>query len=171
MRNSKDIIILGVDPGLAKTGFGLICCSAGKEQLIDYGCIETSQKTELARRLLEIHQRLGSIIAEHQPDFLAVEDLFFAKNAKSALKVGQACGVIALTGSLAGLPVLTFTPLEIKQALAAYGRAGKDQVQKMVRILLNLKEIPQPDHAADALAAAICASRSIKLSECLNKQK
>ncbi len=158
---SKEIKILGVDPGLADTGYGLISKKSNKEDLIDYGCIQTKSDQEFPERLLRIHKKLKDIIDKYQPDYVAVEDLFFAKNVKSALKVGQALGVIILTASLAKLPVMIFTPLQIKQALAAYGRAEKAQIQKMVKLLLNLKIIPKPSHAADALAVAICAGNSL----------
>lgn len=154
---------MGVDPGLADTGYGVISNILGQDSLLEYGCIHTESGLEFSHRLLEIHKKLGELIKKYRPDYLSVEDLFFAKNAKSALKVSQACGVISLTASLASVPVLVFTPLQIKQALAAYGRADKTQVQKMVQILLNMDVLPTPSHAADALAAAICASNSLKM--------
>lgn len=163
MLDSKQKIILGVDPGLAETGYGIIIEKAGQLELLDYGCISTKSSDDFSTRLLQIHKKLKKVIEKYQPDYLAVEELFFAKNVKSALKVGQALGVIILTGSLVHLPVMTFTPLQIKQALAAYGRAEKSQIQKMVQVLLNLKTIPRPSHAADALAVAICASNSQKI--------
>lgn len=165
MPNSKKIIILGIDPGLAETGYGLISKEKGEDELIDYGCIHTSSKDEFASRLLAIHKKIKKLIERYKPDYLVIEELFFAKNVKSALKVGQACGVVILTASQAKVPVMSFTPLQIKQGLASYGRADKYQIQKMVQILLNLKELPEPSHAADALAAALCASQSLKLNE------
>ncbi len=153
------MIILGVDPGLAAVGYGLIETAGQKLLVRDYGVIKTSTERTLAERLLKISKELTKIIEQYQPRCLGVEKLFFCKNVSSALKVGEAKGVILLTASQAGLAVREFTPLEIKQTVAGYGQADKEQVQKMVKLLLNLKVLPQPDHAADALAAAITCSR------------
>ncbi len=169
MLNSKKNIILGIDPGLAETGYGIIVENAGNLDLMDYGCISTKSTDDFSDRLKQIYTKLNKVIEKHKPHYLAVEELYFAKNVKSALKVGQALGVVILTGRLAHLPVLTFTPLQIKQALAAYGRAEKSQIQKMVKVLLNLKSIPKPSHAADALAVAICAANSLKMLHFQNK--
>jgi crossover junction endodeoxyribonuclease RuvC len=165
MLKTNEKIILGVDPGLAETGYGLISDNPKQLKMIDYGCIYTESNQEFSKRLFEIHEKLKKVIKKYQPVYLAVEDLYFAKNVKSALKVGQALGAIVLTGSLVDLPVFYFTPLQIKQALAAYGRAEKSQIQKMVQVLLNLDEIPRPDHAADALAVAVCAAQTKKFHD------
>jgi len=156
------MIILGIDPGTAATGFGLIEKNKSNLKLLKYGCIKTSVKLSTAERLNVIHKELNSLIKKSKPDIVAVEDIFFFKNLKTAIKVSQARGVILLTIAKSKIPVAEYTPLQVKQAVACYGRAEKIQVQKMVKVLLNLKEIPKPDDAADALAVAICCGHSIK---------
>jgi len=158
------MIILGIDPGTAIIGFGIIEKENKGQKLkpIKYGCIETSSKLSTAERLKILNKELGLLIKKYKPDMAAVEDIFFFKNLKTAIKVSQARGVILLTISEANIPVAEYTPLQIKQAVACYGRAEKSQVQKMVKFLLNLKEIPKPDDAADALAVAICCAHSIR---------
>jgi crossover junction endodeoxyribonuclease RuvC len=153
--------IIGIDPGTAIIGYGVIN-SGRKLELIDYGCIKTSTDLSTAERLVKLHKELEALIKKHKPDVVAVEDIFFFKNLKTAIKVSQARGVILLTIAQNKIPVAEYTPLQIKQAVACYGRAEKVQVQKMVQVLLNLKEIPKPDDAADALAVAICCAHSIK---------
>lgn len=155
------MIILGIDPGTAATGFGIIKKSA-KLKLIEYGCIKTATNLTTAERLKEIHNQLNSLIKKHKPDMVAVEDIFFFKNLKTAVKVSQARGVILLTAAKSKIPIFECTPLQVKQATTSYGRAEKIQVQKMVKTLLNLKEIPKPDDAADALAVAICCAHTIR---------
>ena len=151
-------VILGIDPGIADTGFGIIKQDkAGNLICLDYGSIKTKASLELADRLEIINKELGNIIKKYKPGLIAVEQLFFCKNVKTALVVGQARGVILLTAKQNKIPLTEFTPLQVKQAVAAYGQASKMQVQKMVKILLDLKELPRPDDAADALAIAICA--------------
>ena len=130
--------------------------------LITYGCIKTTADLSTAERLDKLHNELKLIIKTHKPDIVAVEDIFFFKNLKTAIKVSQARGVILLTIAQNKIPVAEYTPLQIKQAVACYGRAEKAQVQKMVQVLLSLKEIPKPDDAADALAVAICCAHSAK---------
>lgn len=156
------MIILGIDPGTATTGFGLIEKNKSNLKLLKYGCIKTSVKLSTAERLNVIHKELNSLIKKSKPDIVAVEDIFFFKNLKTAIKVSQARGVILLTIAKSKIPVAEYTPLQIKQAVACYGRAEKIQVQKMVKYLLGLKELPKPDDAADALAVAICCGHSIK---------
>lgn len=154
------MIILGIDPGTATTGFGVI--KKNKEiKLIEYGCIKTLTNLTTAERLRVLHNQLNLLIKKHKPDMVAVEDIFFFKNLKTAVKVSQARGVILLTAAKSKIPIFECTPLQIKQAITSYGRAEKIQVQKMVKVLLNLKEIPKPDDAADALAAAICCAHTI----------
>ena len=150
-------IILGIDPGIADTGFGVIKKEGLKISTLTYGTIKTPAKTELANRLLTLNKDLNQIIKKYQPDLIAVEELFFFKNAKTAIIVGQARGVILLTAKLNKIPLVEFTPLEVKQAVSNYGRADKAQIQNMVKLLLNLKTIPKPDDAADALAIALAA--------------
>jgi crossover junction endodeoxyribonuclease RuvC len=154
-------IILGIDPGIADTGFGVIAKqSNGCLACVDYGTIKTSPKASLSDRLEILSCELTKIIKKYQPETIAVEQLFFCKNVKTALIVGHARGVILLTAKQHEIEPLEFTPLQVKQAVSTYGKASKLQVQKMVKLLLNLKELPQPDDAADALAIAICASNS-----------
>jgi crossover junction endodeoxyribonuclease RuvC len=154
------VIILGVDPGTATTGYGLIEKEGQKYTLIHFGCILTPAKTPLHDRLDTIYEALSAIIDEHNPDHMAVEELFFAANAKTAIAVGQARGVILLAGKKKGLSVFEYTPLEVKMALTGYGRADKNQIQQMVKTLLSLEAIPKPDDAADALAIAICHAQT-----------
>jgi len=154
-------IILGIDPGIADTGFGVIKKGPGGSlECLDYGTIKTAAKTELPNRLDIINRELKRLIKKYRPDLVAVEQLYFCKNVKTALVVGHARGVILLTAKQNNLPVVEFTPLQVKQAVSTYGQASKLQVQKMVKILLNLSELPEPDDAADALAVAICAVNS-----------
>ena len=155
------MIILGIDPGTATTGFGVIKKDK-KLSLIDYGLITTPADLSTAERLNKLHKELNSLINKYKPDIAAVEDIFFFKNLKTAIKVSQARGVILLAIAKKKIKLAEFTPLQVKQAVACYGRAEKLQVQKMVKTLLNLKEIPKPDDAADALAVAICCANSIK---------
>ncbi len=156
------MIIMGIDPGSAATGYGLIKKLPDKLKIIDYGCIKTETKFSTAERLKKIDQQLAKLIRKHKPKRIAVEDIFFFKNLKTAVKVSQARGVILAGAARLKEPVIEYTPLQIKQAVTGYGRADKKQVQKMVKVLLNLKEIPQPDDAADALATAICCAHSLR---------
>lgn len=158
------MIVLGIDPGIADTGWGVITPEGVKLKSLGYGSIKTSAKAPLNERLVTLHDELGALIKTYSPDLVAIEQLFFCKNVKTALVVGQARGVVLLTCELAKLPTTEFTPLQVKQAVATYGGAGKKQVQDMVKILLNLEKIPQPDDAADALAIAICALNSVKMA-------
>lgn len=154
------LIILGIDPGLARTGWGVIERSHGRDRSIAYGVIETSTKTPDHERLVQLFHELHLVIERFHPDQAAIERLFFEKNAKTAIQVGQARGVVMLTLSLAKIPQQDVTPLQVKQAVAGYGAASKEQVQKMVQTLLKLKDIPRPDDAADALAVALTLSSS-----------
>jgi crossover junction endodeoxyribonuclease RuvC len=158
------MIILGIDPGTAIIGYGLIEKEEKGQKLkaIKYGCIKTSKDFTTAERLKILSDELDALIKKHHPEIVAVEDIFFFKNLKTAIKVSQARGVILLTIANANLPVAEYTPLQIKQAVACYGRAEKNQVQQMVKRLLGLKEAPKPDDAADALAVAICCAHSIR---------
>ncbi len=155
-------IILGIDPGIADTGYGIIKRYGHKLACLAYGSIKTGAKLELPQRLEIINKELAKIIKKHKPDLIAVEELFFCNNVKTALIVGQARGVALLTARQNKIPLVEFTPLQVKQAVSSYGKADKQQVQKMVKLLLNLKEIPKPDDAADALAVAICASNTTR---------
>jgi crossover junction endodeoxyribonuclease RuvC len=148
--------IMGVDPGLAITGYGIIQKEASDFRPVTYACIRTAAGQDLGERLLFIFQNISAVIAEYSPGELAVEDLFFNTNAKSAFLVGQARGLVLLAAAQAGIPVYTYTPLQVKQGVVGYGRAEKGQVQEMIRIILKLEEKPRPDDAADALAIALC---------------
>ena len=151
-------IILGIDPGIADTGYGIIEIDKNSLRCLGYGSIKTTSNAELAERLLVLSNELNKIIKKYKPDLIAVEQLFFCKNVKTALTVGHARGVILLSARQNNVSILEFTPLQIKQAVSTYGKASKMQVQKMVKLLLNLTELPKPDDAADALAAAICVA-------------
>jgi len=159
------MIILGIDPGLAIVGYGLIEYKGSKYEPIDYGCIYTEADLDLPERLQIIYRELSNLIDRYNPDNVAMEELFFNKNVKTAIKVGQARGVEILAAVNKGKSVYEYTPLQIKQSVVGYGRAEKRQVQEMVKLLLNLKEIPKPDDAADALAVAICHSSCLKFKD------
>jgi crossover junction endodeoxyribonuclease RuvC len=149
--------VLGIDCGTEYTGYGVVdLCDDGKLNCVTCGAVKLSPRHAMAARLATIFNRLGSIIVEHRPDRVAIEDVFYALNVKSALKLGQVRGVAMLAASSAGLEVAEYSPLSIKCAVVGYGRAEKSQVQYMVTRLLSLAEIPEPPDAADALAIAIC---------------
>lgn len=158
------MLVIGIDPGTATTGYGLVRERLdGSLEMVEYGAIVTPAHTPLAERLLELHRQLHQILLLHRPQSGAVEKLFFQRNVRTALNVGQARGVVLLALAQAGLPVAEYTPLEVKQAVVGYGGAEKNQVQQMVRALLSLEDIPRPDDAADALAIAICHLHSHRL--------
>jgi crossover junction endodeoxyribonuclease RuvC len=156
---------LGIDPGTATTGFGVVDEIDKKACLVEYGCIKTSPKTPAADRLLQIGEELQSIIEKYSPDEIAVEQLFFTTNEKTAIKVGEARGVILLTAAKNGLKISEYTPLQVKQALTGYGKADKKQIQYMVQKLLMLPKVPKPDDAADAIAIAICHINSYRIKK------
>ncbi len=156
--------IIGIDPGTGILGFGIIEVRAGKPQIVDAGVIRTPVKEDDAVRLLTIYEELTDIIAQTKPDIMSVEKLFFARNVTTAMTVAQARGVVLLCGQQAGLPLFEYTPMQIKQAITGYGKADKKQMQEMVRVILQLKEIPRPDDAADALAAAITHSMNARMA-------
>ncbi|AMV72990.1 crossover junction endodeoxyribonuclease RuvC [Desulfuromonas carbonis] len=160
--------ILGIDPGSRITGYGVIAKEGNRLLHVDNGAIATTSDTPLALRLFEIHRGLEQVIATYHPDAMAVEQVFLAKNALSALKLGHARGVALVCGVNAGLPVFEYSALQVKNAVVGYGRAAKGQVQQMVRALLNLPEIAQED-ASDALAVAICHAHSHGLNERLDQ--
>ena len=147
--------ILGIDPGTGRVGWGIVSHEKGVDSLIDCGCFETKVNSELPERLLKIYDFLEDLIKIHQPQALAVESLFFEKNAKTAIDVAAARGVILLAGERAGLPISQYTPLQVKSALTGYGKAEKTQVEYMVGKVLHLKEKIKPDDAADAVAIAL----------------
>lgn len=151
------MLVIGIDPGTATTGYGLVREDKdGNLAVSDYGVILTPPQTPMASRLQQLYESLQEVLILHRPDSGAVEKLFFQRNVRTALSVGQARGVALLALAQAGLAVAEYTPLEVKQAVVGYGAADKNQVQQMVRALLDLEELPQPDDAADALAVAIC---------------
>lgn len=150
------MFIMGVDPGTAITGYGLVRYDGSKFSLVDCGCIRTSPESPLSERLQILHRELNDIIRSYNPEQFAIEELFFNKNARTALAVGHARGVAMLAASNSGMPVFEYTPLQVKQAVTGFGRAAKTQVQYMVKTILALPEAPTPDDVADALAVAIC---------------
>lgn len=154
--------IIGIDPGTGILGFGIIEAEHGNVQLVDAGVIRTPAKQDDAIRLETIFDELTDIISDTKPKIMSVEKLFFAQNVTTAMTVAQARGVVLLTGRQADLAIFEYTPLQIKQALTGYGRAEKKQIQEMVRVILHLKVAPQPDDCADALAAAITHSMTMR---------
>jgi len=160
------MIILGIDPGLARIGFGVIKNENNFLSAIDYGCIITVASTRKEKRLKEIYQAIKKIIKKYQPDLIVIEELFFAQNAKTALKVGEARGVVILACAEAKCLIKEMTPLQVKMFLTSYGRASKKQIQQMVKMRLNLREIPTPDDTADALALAICGAKLATRHRC-----
>lgn len=164
------MLVLGIDPGTAITGYGLVKGEGDDLTLVAYGAITTSSDWPLPERLQHIYRELTALVEDRQPTAVAVEELFFSKNVRTALSVGQARGVALLAAANAGLPIHEYTPLQVKQAIAGYGQATKDQVQQMVRMLLGLDSVPQPDDAADAIAVAICHIHSAKLTALLREE-
>jgi crossover junction endodeoxyribonuclease RuvC len=154
------LIILGIDPGLANTGWGVVEAQGNRFRCLGYGCISTPADEQLAQRLDAVHTSLVSVIRKHVPAECAIEKLFFNVNVRTAFATGQARGVALLATAEARLPVCEYGPSEIKQAVVGYGSADKAQVQFMVRTILGLQDVPKPDHAADALAVAICHANS-----------
>ncbi len=157
------MLILGIDPGIARVGWGIIKESSNNSQAVEYGCFTTLATTPEADRLVEINQFIGSLIDRFKPDVMAIEKLFFAANSKTALTVGQARGAILLTASQMNLPTAAYTPLEVKQAITGYGRADKKQIQSMVKSILKLAKPITQDDTADALAIALTHAFSYKL--------
>ena len=154
--------IIGIDPGTGILGFGVIEGTKGKAQLVDGGVIRTPVKEDGAVRLQTIYEELTDIIVSSKPTEMAVEKLFFAQNVTTAMTVAQARGVVLLCGMQAGLKIAEYTPQQIKQGLTGYGKADKKQIQEMVRVILQLKTVPKPDDCADALAAAITHSMTMR---------
>ncbi len=162
-----DVVILGIDPGTANTGYGVVARRGGRLVALDGGVIETSPRADAGARLADIHARVGELITEHRPEAVAVEDLYFGTNARSAFAVGQARGVVLLAAGQAGLECVSYTPQQVKGAVCGSGRAAKDQVQRMVQAVLSLAELPAPDHASDALAVAICHANAAPMRAAL----
>ena len=158
------MIILGIDPGYAILGYGVISTEGIRSKVIDYGVIETVAHTPFPQRLEQLYTCMNELIKLYKPDHVAFEELFFARNTKTALQVAAARGIALLSAQQAGLPLYEYTPMQIKLAVTGNGHADKKQVQQMVRVLLSLREIPKPDDAADALGAAICHANTSKVA-------
>jgi len=158
------VIVLGIDPGLANTGYGVVTRRGGRLAALDGGVIQTRAGDAQERRLAEIHAAVDALLCEHRPDAVALEDLYFGQNVRTAFAVGQARGAVMLAAGQHGVPCSGYTPQQVKGAVCGSGRAAKDQVARMVQALLALQEEPRPDHAADALAVAICHLNCAPLS-------
>jgi crossover junction endodeoxyribonuclease RuvC len=154
------VIVLGIDPGTAALGYGIVDRTAGALRAVDHGCLVTSPDLSLSERLLSIHRVVADLIATHAPAVVAVERVYFSRNAQTAMAVGHARGVVLLAAAEAGVPVREATPNEVKMAVAGYGAADKEQVGRMVALVLGLATAPTPDDAADALAIAICIANA-----------
>ncbi len=161
--NLYNMVIMGIDPGFAITGYGIVKYEGNKFSVIDYGAVTTAASMELPKRLLALSCRLEELIEKHKPDAVSIEELFFNKNIKTALTVGHGRGVAILVAAKSGVDVFEYTPLQVKQSVVGYGRAEKSQMQQMVKAILNLSSIPKPDDVADALAVAICHGHSYKM--------
>jgi len=160
---SADMIIMGIDPGFAITGYGIVKYEGNKFSVLDFGAITTKASMGLPERLLFLNDRLEELISKYKPGAISVEELFFNKNIKTALAAAHGRGIALLAASRSGAEVFEYTPLQVKQAVVGYGRAEKTQIQQMVKVLLNLPGVPRPDDVADALAVAICHAHSHKL--------
>lgn len=150
------MIILGIDPGVISTGYGAVKIEDGKESLVDFGVITIERERELPARLSGIYDGVTGLCRRLQPDALAMEEIFFSKNARTAITVGHTSAAVILGAVHQGVEVSTYTPLQIKQMVSGYGKADKNQMQRIVQMILKLEKMPRPDHAADALAAALC---------------
>lgn len=154
------MVILGIDPGYAIVGYGVIEYKSNRFKVLDFGAITTQAHTDFNDRLYHIYSALTNLVEIYKPDAMAIEKLFFNTNQKTAIDVAQARGVILLSARQHGVPIFEYTPLQVKQSVVGYGRAEKKQVQEMTRLLLNLDKVPKPDDTADALAMAICHAHS-----------
>ncbi len=165
------MIILGIDPGTAITGYGVLESDGGRLRMLANGCIFTAKELPLSQRLRQVGDGLRELIRQYQPQALAIEELFFFKNQTTVIAVGQSRGVALYVAESEGVELHEYTPLQVKQAVTGYGRADKKQVQSMVKSILKLREVPKPDDAADALAIAICCASSINFERKLTKNK
>jgi crossover junction endodeoxyribonuclease RuvC len=161
------VIVLGIDPGLANTGYGVVMRRGGRLVALDGGVIQTHAGASQERRLSDIHVAIDGLLAEHAPDAVALEELYFGQNVRTAFAVGQARGVVMLAAGQHGVPCTSYTPQKVKSAVCGNGRAEKEQVARMVQTLLGLAEQPRPDHAADALAVAMCHANCAPLQGAL----
>lgn len=159
------MIIFGIDPGIAIVGYGVVEYIGNKFKVLDYGAITTEPKHSFPTRLKLVYDELTELLEKHKPDAVAIEELFFNKNVKTAITVGQARGVQLLAAVNQGIELYEYTPLQVKQGVVGYGRAEKKQVQEMVKLILNLRQVPKPDDVADALAVAICHAHSGSFKE------
>jgi crossover junction endodeoxyribonuclease RuvC len=166
---SQGVIVLGIDPGLANTGYGVVTRRGGRLVALDGGVIQTVGAVAQERRLADIHAAVEGLLEEHAPDAMALEQLYFGQNVRTAFAVGQARGVVMLAAGQRGVPCASYTPQQVKGAVCGSGRAQKDQVARMVKVLLGLAEEPRQDHAADALAVAICHANSAPLVSALQR--
>jgi crossover junction endodeoxyribonuclease RuvC len=164
------MVVLGIDPGTASTGYGLVESSGSRLRALEDGVIRTLPGIPLERRLADIHARVGELLDVHGPDAVAIEELYFGANARTAFAVGQARGVVLLAAGQRGVPSRSYTPQQVKGAVCGHGRADKEQVARMVARLLGLPAPPAPDHAADALAVAICDVNRAPLAQAVAKQ-
>jgi crossover junction endodeoxyribonuclease RuvC len=162
------VIVLGIDPGVASTGYGVVAHDGGRLVALDGGVLETAAGLDAGARLAAIHEGVGELMDGYRPDAVAVEDLYFGTNARSAFAVGQARGVVVLAAGQRAIRCASYTPQQVKAAVCGSGRAQKDQVQRMVQTLLALPDLPRPDHAADALAVAICHANGAPLAAALS---
>ena len=158
------MVILGIDPGIGRMGWGVIEVESGKLKVESFGCLETDPKHPIEERLLEVYKHVSGLIKKYKPDALATEELFFNTNAKTAMMVGQARGVVIVCGAINRIPTFSYTPLEVKIALTGYGRAEKGQIGQMIKIILGLPAVPKPDDTSDALAVGIAHANSYKLN-------
>lgn len=165
------VVTLGVDPGTAICGYGAVLSEGDRLSMVACGAITTAPGQPMEARLQQVYRGLRDLMARYGPRDVAVEELFFSKNVRTALAVGQARGVVLLAAADAGLPVAEYTPLQVKQAVVGYGRAEKLQVQQMVRVILGTAQVPEPDDAADALAVAICHIHSSQSVERLGTER
>lgn len=161
--------ILGIDPGTIVMGYGVIDCDGDDLTLVEYGAISMKERSPIGERLLFIHTELTAVIAKHHPDAVAVEQPFVAKNVRSALAIGRAQAVAMLVAAGSSIPCFEYTPAQIKQRVASHGASSKEQVQEMVRLHLGLREVPEPNDAADALAVAICHRQEVHLDDLVGR--
>jgi len=162
--------VMGLDPGLGTTGYGLVDSDGQDLQAVAFGVITTKPEYILATRLFQLHQQLNELLVRFSPDVVVIEQLFFGNNSRTAIVVGQARGVLLLATAENNLPTAEYTPMQVKQAITGFGQADKRQMQKMVALLLRLNEIPQPDDAADALAIAVCYINTTRIAMLIQEQ-
>jgi crossover junction endodeoxyribonuclease RuvC len=162
------MLVLGIDPGTAIMGYGLVECQGNRLRAVHFGAIRTEAATPAEMRLRHIYEELTNLIAHYKPDIMGIEELFFNKNVRTAMAVGQARGVALLAAANADIPLMEFTPLQVKQSVVGYGKATKEQVIFMIQKILNLSVKPSPDDVADALAVAVCSTHAYNLHDKLN---